>query len=75
MCNFQAKNVVQAEIDAAPELIDFFRFNAAYALELEQQQPLNPDPNIVNTIDYRGLEVNCSWVIDSDTGRRSQQHR
>lgn len=48
---------MQAEIDAAPELIDFFRFNAHYALELENQQPINPDPNIENTISYRGLEV------------------
>ncbi|XP_076802657.1 delta-1-pyrroline-5-carboxylate dehydrogenase, mitochondrial-like [Clavelina lepadiformis] len=52
----QAKNVVQAEIDAAPELIDFFRFNANYALELERSQPINPDPSIVNTVEYRGLE-------------------
>nr|XP_002126896.1 delta-1-pyrroline-5-carboxylate dehydrogenase, mitochondrial [Ciona intestinalis] len=52
----QAKNVVQAEIDAGPELIDFFRFNAQYALDLEHQQPLNPDPNIVNSVKYRGLE-------------------
>nr|CAB3221044.1 delta-1-pyrroline-5-carboxylate dehydrogenase, mitochondrial [Phallusia mammillata] len=52
----QAKTIVQAEIDAAPELVDFLRFNAHYALELQNQQPINPDPTIENTISYRGLE-------------------
>ncbi|CAL8336472.1 unnamed protein product [Lota lota] len=51
----QAKTVVQAEIDAAPELIDFFRFNAKHAIELEQQQPLDADGS-TNTMLYRGLE-------------------
>merc|ERR1712168_195335 len=53
----QAKNAWQAEIDAACELIDFFRFNAYYALELEGQQPLSPEPHILtNTCKYRGME-------------------
>jgi len=51
----QAKTVVQAEIDAAPELIDFFRFNAKHAIELEDQQPLCT-PGVTNTALYRGLE-------------------
>ncbi|KAK2821565.1 hypothetical protein Q7C36_020908 [Tachysurus vachellii] len=51
----QGKTVVQAEIDAAAELIDFFRFNAKHAVELEQQQPLNSDGS-TNTMLYRGLE-------------------
>nr|XP_023693400.1 delta-1-pyrroline-5-carboxylate dehydrogenase, mitochondrial [Paramormyrops kingsleyae] len=51
----QGKTVVQAEIDAAAELIDFFRFNAKYAIELEQQQPLDSDGS-TNTMLYRGLE-------------------
>ncbi|KAJ3601933.1 hypothetical protein NHX12_029694 [Muraenolepis orangiensis] len=51
----QAKTVVQAEIDAAPELIDFFRFNAKHAMELEKQQPLDADGS-TNTMLYRGLE-------------------
>ncbi|XP_064160717.1 delta-1-pyrroline-5-carboxylate dehydrogenase, mitochondrial isoform X2 [Anguilla rostrata] len=51
----QGKTVVQAEIDAAAELIDFFRFNAKYAVELEQQQPLDSDGS-TNTMLYRGLE-------------------
>ena len=53
----QAKNAWQAEIDAACELIDFFRFNAHYALEQEKSQPLSPDvPAISNACKYRGLE-------------------
>ncbi|NWZ98891.1 AL4A1 protein, partial [Nesospiza acunhae] len=52
----QAKTVIQAEIDAAAELIDFFRFNAKYALELEQSQPLSVDIS-TNSMVYRGLEV------------------
>lgn len=51
----QGKTVVQAEIDAAAELIDFFRFNAKHAVELESQQPLNADGS-TNTMLYRGLE-------------------
>jgi len=53
----QGKNVIQAEIDAACELIDFFAFNAQSALELEQSQPLSPDVGITtNQIHYRGRE-------------------
>lgn len=51
----QGKTVVQAEIDAAAELIDFFRFNAKHAVELESQQPLDA-PGSTNTMLYRGLE-------------------
>uniref|UniRef100_A0A8D0A264 Multifunctional fusion protein n=1 Tax=Sander lucioperca TaxID=283035 RepID=A0A8D0A264_SANLU len=51
----QGKTVVQAEIDAAAELIDFFRFNAKHAVDLEKQQPLNSE-GTTNTMLYRGLE-------------------
>lgn len=51
----QGKTVVQAEIDAAAELIDFFRFNAKHAVELERQQPLDAAGS-TNTTLYRGLE-------------------
>ena len=50
--------MVQAEIDAAAELIDFFRFNAKHAIELEKQQPLDADGS-TNTMLYRGLEVSA----------------
>jgi len=52
----QAKTVIQAEIDAGPELIDFFRFNAEYAMQLEKAQPLSPESDIHNSVEYRGLE-------------------
>lgn len=48
--------MVQAEIDAAAELIDFFRFNAKHGVELEKQQPLDAEGS-TNTMLYRGLEV------------------
>uniref|UniRef100_A0A8C0EZE0 Delta-1-pyrroline-5-carboxylate dehydrogenase, mitochondrial n=2 Tax=Strigidae TaxID=30459 RepID=A0A8C0EZE0_BUBBB len=51
----QGKTVIQAEIDAAAELIDFFRFNAKYALELEKSQPISVDVS-TNSMVYRGLE-------------------
>jgi hypothetical protein len=37
----QSKTVVQAEIDAASELIDFWRFNPHYAQELYDEQPMS----------------------------------
>ncbi len=51
-----SKNVFQAEIDAACELIDFFNFNAWYAQEIyEQQPPYSPD-GMWNTVEHRPLE-------------------
>lgn len=52
----QGKTVIQAEIDAAAELIDFFRFNAKFAVELEGEQPISVPPS-TNSVVYRGLEV------------------
>ena len=51
----QSKTVFQAEIDSACELIDFFRFNPAYAQELYSEQPLSSS-GMWNMLDYRGLE-------------------
>ncbi len=51
----QSKTVHQAEIDAACELIDFWRFNPAYAQELYDEQPLS-DRSMWNQLDYRALE-------------------
>jgi 1-pyrroline-5-carboxylate dehydrogenase len=51
----QAKTVFQSEIDAACELIDFWRFNAQYAQELNDEQPLN-SPGVWNALAYRPLE-------------------
>ncbi|NXG53300.1 AL4A1 protein, partial [Psilopogon haemacephalus] len=62
----QGKTVIQAEIDAAAELIDFFRFNAKYALELENSQPISVDIS-TNSMVYRGLEGNVVLWKPSDT--------
>ncbi|XP_007506163.2 delta-1-pyrroline-5-carboxylate dehydrogenase, mitochondrial [Monodelphis domestica] len=51
----QGKTVIQAEVDAAAELIDFFRFNAQFAMELENKQPISVPPS-TNRVVYRGLE-------------------
>ncbi|EGT52707.1 CBN-ALH-6 protein [Caenorhabditis brenneri] len=51
----QGKNIVQAEIDAACELIDFFRFNAAFAMELEHYEPISTKIT-KNTMQFRGME-------------------
>ncbi|KAK2788417.1 1-pyrroline-5-carboxylate dehydrogenase [Onygenales sp. PD_10] len=52
----QGKNAWQAEIDAAAELADFFRFNVQYAEELYAQQPQHHSPGVWNRIEYRPLE-------------------
>ncbi len=53
----QSKTVYQAEIDAAAELIDFWRFNPHYAQELYQEQPISPPASGAwNQLDYRPLE-------------------
>jgi len=51
----QSKTAHQAEIDAACELADFWRFNVAYAQELYGEQPIS-SPGIWNQLDYRPLE-------------------
>ena len=51
----QSKTVFQAEIDAASELIDFWRFNVGFAQELYHEQPASSHA-IWNQSDYRGLE-------------------
>ncbi|MFC1732791.1 L-glutamate gamma-semialdehyde dehydrogenase [candidate division KSB1 bacterium] len=51
----QSKNVFQAEIDAACELIDFWRFNSYYYFLLMNEQP-DSAPGMWNRIEHRGLE-------------------
>lgn len=51
----QSKTPHQAEIDAACELIDFWRFNARYAQEIYEQQ-VTSDEGVWNWLDYRPLE-------------------
>lgn len=50
------KNVFQAEIDSACELIDFFNFNAEYAQEIYEQQPLYSPAGMWNQVEHRPLE-------------------
>ncbi len=51
----QSKNVFQAEIDAACEMIDFFKFNAAYMQQIYEDQP-GSNPGTWNRLEYRPLE-------------------
>lgn len=52
----QSKNAYQAEIDAACELIDFFRFNVQYMFEMYGEQPPENSPGTWNRMEYRPLE-------------------
>ena len=51
----QSKNVFQAEIDAACEMIDFFRFNVQYMTQIYKEQPESL-PGLWNRLQYRPLE-------------------
>lgn len=51
----QSKTAIQAEIDAACEMIDFFRFNAQFAQEIYEDQTASDD-GVWNWTDYRPLE-------------------
>ena len=51
----QSKTVHQAEIDAACESIDFFRFNAEYLTRIYREQPVS-SPGVWNRLEYRALE-------------------
>jgi 1-pyrroline-5-carboxylate dehydrogenase len=51
----QSKNVFQAEIDSACELIDFLRFNVHFLSEIYRQQPISA-PGMHNRSEYRPLE-------------------
>ena len=51
----QSKNIFQAEIDAACELIDFLRFNPHYMSNIYKEQPLSPE-GMKNSLQYRPLE-------------------
>ena len=51
----QSKTAHQAEIDSAAEIVDFWRFNAHYAQELYDEQPVS-DHTMWNQVEYRALE-------------------
>jgi 1-pyrroline-5-carboxylate dehydrogenase len=52
----QSKTAFQAEIDAACELIDFWRFNVHYAKQIHTDQPIANSPGVWNRTDHRPLE-------------------
>ena len=51
----QSKTVLQSEIDAAAELVDFWRFNPDFARQLSIEQPKSTEA-ASNQLDYRPLE-------------------
>jgi 1-pyrroline-5-carboxylate dehydrogenase len=51
----QSKNALQAEIDAACELIDFLRFNVHFLSDIYRQQPIS-GAGMHNRMEYRPLE-------------------
>jgi 1-pyrroline-5-carboxylate dehydrogenase len=51
----QSKTCYQAEIDAACELADFWRFNVSYARQILAEQPISA-PQTWNRLDHRPLE-------------------
>ncbi|HSR38823.1 MAG TPA: L-glutamate gamma-semialdehyde dehydrogenase, partial [Phnomibacter sp.] len=51
----QSKNVYQAEIDSACEIIDFLRFNVHFLSEIYKQQPISA-PGMHNRMEWRALE-------------------
>jgi 1-pyrroline-5-carboxylate dehydrogenase len=51
----QGKNVMQAEIDSACEVIDYLRFNTYFASLIYMEQPISESENI-NRLEYRPLE-------------------
>ena len=51
----QSKSVHQAEIDAACELIDFWRWNVHFGEQLQEMQPVS-SPGTWNRMDHRPLE-------------------
>src|SRR6185437_8175596 len=51
----QSKTAHQAEIDAACESIDFFRFNVEFMCRIYAEQPIS-SPGVWNRLEYRPLE-------------------
>ena len=52
----QSKTAYQSEIDAACELVDFWRFNVHFARQILAEQPVANSKGVWNRIDYRSLE-------------------
>ncbi|WP_194894883.1 L-glutamate gamma-semialdehyde dehydrogenase [Catenulispora pinisilvae] len=52
----QSKTAVQAEVDSACELIDFWRFNVEFARQILAEQPPENAPGVWNRTDHRPLD-------------------
>ncbi|CAN5368550.1 L-glutamate gamma-semialdehyde dehydrogenase [soil metagenome] len=52
----QSKTVIQAEIEAACELIDFWRFNVHFARDILAEQPPTNSQGVWNRMEHRPLE-------------------
>ena len=51
----QSKNIYQAEIDSACEIVDFLRFNVEYMSQIYGEQPESSE-GVWNRVEYRPLE-------------------
>src|SRR5574337_402325 len=68
----QSKTAYQAEIDAPCELIDFWRFNVAFARQILAQQPIS-SRGVWNRTDYRPLD-GFVYAITPFNFSRSEEH-
>jgi 1-pyrroline-5-carboxylate dehydrogenase len=68
----QSKTAYQAEIDSACELVDFWRYNVAYAGQILREQPLSP-AGVWNRMDHRPLEGFVLAITPSRSGCGSGQ--
>lgn len=53
----QAKTAIQAEIDSAAELVDFFKIHAYFVKDALRYKPISPNPSeTLNSLRYRGMD-------------------
>ena len=53
----QSKSVIQAEIDSAAELIDFFKIHSYFVKEALKYKPISENPKeTLNSMRYRGMD-------------------
>lgn len=52
----QSKTVIQAEIDSAAELIDFFKMHGYFVKDALKYQPISPNKDTLNSMRYRGMD-------------------